>query len=261
MFVGRIFAAALIAGLVGTGPVIDAAVADSHHKGPGPHACEKGRDKDYLDHTWFNKTMHFYVIRSSLPPQANTVRKQDRYIQRIRDAAHRWDIGDSWCDDDIFGGFNSSYEGDEGYSAANFTDETSAIDFADGRCLGGLVHALACAHTESDEDVVYDTRAGEKESAISTDIRFRRTFSWFAGKRRYWPPPNKPCPGRDLLGVAMHEMGHAVGADDLYDNDPATDPDKHDGQVMGSDGPLCTYRRRFLGRADKIMLKELYTLE
>jgi hypothetical protein len=233
----------------------------AYHDGPGYKACERGRDKDFLDHTWYGQTMNYYVIRSSFPPQANTVRKQNRVLQRVKEAAARWGHGSNWCDKDNFYGFKSHFVDDkgevEGQSSNNHSDRYSTIDFADGKCFG--LDTLGCATTRS-EHPVRQMKAGRLESAIASDIRFRRSADYYFGKRRYAPTGTAKCPGTDFFTLAMHEMGHAVGEDDLYDDDPASEtPGENRGQVMGGASEECLYHRRYLGRADYIMLRELYT--
>lgn len=226
-------------------------VANASH----PNSCAVGRDvkPSSYNHTWITQTWHYRIIRSSLP--ASSERRQNAFIARIRRGVRQWNTGQpNWCGFSRFTEFRTAFDGDSGSNGGDNSDGISTIDFTAGDPCGRDV--LGC-HTARRSAATYKTRAGYRYRALESDIRWRRNRPWFvrAGYRG--------CNNQyDLRSTAAHEVGHAVGLGDTYDDA------KNNGNIMGQGAVRCDsgagkddpeFHRRRLGRADWIGLRDLYT--
>jgi hypothetical protein len=205
-----------------------AATASEHH-----HGCQDGKyDKD---RKFYSNKYQYYIIRSSLSPG----REGEAQFQRIREAMSAWNRVITPCKHRQ-SKFNTAMLGTGGSSAADFKDGRSSIDFGNGPDMIGCKAALGCARTHSSTNGPFKLR-----SAHETDIRFRKNFyRWNFGLG------NVDSGGHrlDFKSVAVHEVGHAVGLDDL-------EPNEHPWLTMGGAPGI---NGRTLGRGDVDGLLDIY---
>jgi hypothetical protein len=134
-----------------------------------------------------------------------------------------------------------------GDGSANGRDGRSTQDFGNLDYPGDGEPAGATCHWYSFNP---ETSYGEN---VEVDIRYNTTDVDFYNTR-----PGICFFDIDLMSVAVHEMGHAYGLDDIYQFDGGGDWDAHSELTMWYATKACDESNRTLGRGDWKGLSVLY---
>jgi hypothetical protein len=208
----------------------------SYYSEPDPQPSAGGDPNSYklLPWTWKNSNpMQLYVKASEMPSEISI----DEFAQAVTNAALTWEgQGNVWK--------NLFYDPNE-FPAK----KTVLIAPDDAEAIandGKFVHSFTYSSSRwiAQNRIFYDKITGELEDA---DVRYNTRYKWTTD----WDTATNDLKYTDLETIALHELGHNIGLDDIY-NDPNLNWDTQ--QIMN----YYSHPQHWLGLADIAGVQKKY---